>query len=271
MSERMDGGGEGGQHWAPVTGKRQRQAVEHFVPPSPSKGVVKKTAGQGTALRELGNVVALLGRVKGKDAICGTLHRVMYGSVGTESKRKGAVLDFKGFELAEGKPREGELEKVRVRIDKLKGEELREMCKLLDLGWGGTKGEVVGRLMGFLEAPQASGRRQPMASAMKAAGRRPAKGSSSGLKANAKGVTKKKHEGPRKSPAKQKGKAAGASSGEGEAVRRAVMAYLALPTTDMESVTNKMVRKEMEAQFGKPVDKAIVTEAVNSFLEGRIG
>ena len=271
------GGGEGeegearaaGQHWAPVTGKRQRQGVELWVPPSsPARPKAPKVAGAGTPLRDLANVASLLERVKGKDAICVTMHRLMYGSVGAERQRKAGVLAFCGLELsAESASREVEVGRVRARIDKVKGAELKELCKLLDLGWGGTKADVGDRLLAFLMEPQASGRRQPMASALKAAGKRP-----KATKAKAKGVQKtKKRAGTARAKAKADAEEEEDEEEEeeegAEALRAAVLAYLGQPQTDLETVTNKMVRKEMEALFpGVKVDKAVVAAAVNEFL-----
>lgn len=137
-----------------ASGKRDRRRPKIFdasTSAAPSKRRRQRKAGTGTKLGDIPNIAFQVNNSKGRDEELILLHRVLFASVGTNSKRKASIRSFTGYVF----DTPAERERLKDRISKIPGTRLKKVAQLLDLpSTTLPKNEMVTSIVTFLENPQ---------------------------------------------------------------------------------------------------------------------
>ncbi|GAB1610680.1 protein DEK-like [Argonauta hians] len=171
------------------TGKREKKKVERLEMSVSSANDKKKTLipeGSGDKLGECPIIEYHLNRVKSEDLK--VLHRTMFDRPGTLVEIKRNIRKFNGFDFGKDDKR---FEKKSTVLAKNTTAALRKICEILGLERGGTKDEVLKRIMDFLVKPKDTGKNVPKPKKKRKSGETKSKGSSKSKK-NKKSSHKKK-------------------------------------------------------------------------------
>ncbi|KAK2189342.1 hypothetical protein NP493_109g07023 [Ridgeia piscesae] len=137
--------------------KRERKKTDRLETSFNTPGSKGKTLdvpeGSGSKLGEIDNIEYQLRKVHGDDLK--PLHRVLYSRAGTTTEVKKNIRKFCGFTFEKNSP---EYQKRVQVITKCTMAQLKLMCETLDLERGGTKENIVERLIDFLMSPHSSGK-----------------------------------------------------------------------------------------------------------------
>jgi len=140
-----------------LTGKRQRKAVEKFVPkPVPMTKKVE-VQGKGMALKDIHNAKFMLDKEPVDSDFLRVLHTLLYGSLGTKTRRRKEVKNFSGLVYSNA----GGREKKRAQINAQTVYFVDKALRTLDVPNRRdtkTKDEKVDALLVFLEKPVESGK-----------------------------------------------------------------------------------------------------------------
>eukprot|EP00302_Diacronema_sp_CCMP2436_P012151 CAMPEP_0179873384 /NCGR_PEP_ID=MMETSP0982-20121206/22143_1 /TAXON_ID=483367 /ORGANISM="non described non described, Strain CCMP 2436" /LENGTH=367 /DNA_ID=CAMNT_0021764743 /DNA_START=20 /DNA_END=1123 /DNA_ORIENTATION=+ len=149
-----------------VTGARERKKTETYVVEVLEKAEFVVLKGKGKALGKLANVSAMLDSKTGSDDVMQHLYHACFSRKGQKLKVKAALREFSGFPF-DASTRDAELAKRTVAIGKRSMDELKQMLKVCCQVSGGSKDELVARLLEFLGKPSDSGISAKVDSAVK--------------------------------------------------------------------------------------------------------
>ncbi|KAI0226492.1 Protein DEK, partial [Lamellibrachia satsuma] len=137
--------------------KRERKKTDRletsFNTPGSKGKALDIPEGSGTKLGEIENVEFQLKRVHGDELK--PLHRVLYHRAGTTTEVKKNIRKFCGFTYAKNS---ADYDKRVQVIAKNTMAQLKLMCETLDIERGGTKENIVERIIDFLMSPHTSGK-----------------------------------------------------------------------------------------------------------------
>lgn len=109
--------------------------------------------GNGEKLGSINYFTSMLSKLKGDHDLLKAFHRLLYGSIGDNVKRKSNIKNFSGFGDADNETamanRKGKLATAKVWTMPA----LKELSTLLGQEKSGTKEQVVDRIMNFLSSP----------------------------------------------------------------------------------------------------------------------
>lgn len=167
------------------SGKREKRKVERLEI-SNDKKELHIPEGTGEKLGDCPRIEYQLNQVKAEDLKI--IHRTLFDRPGSVAVIKKNIRKFNGFDFDKDDKR---FEKKRAQLSKNTIAGLKKMCKILDLERGGSKEDILNKLMDFLLAPKSSGESVPKPKKKRKSGSVKAK--SKGKKNNKKkSVSKKK-------------------------------------------------------------------------------
>lgn len=115
-------------------------------------------SSSGIRLGDIPNVKYMLsGRTKSGAEELKVLHKLLFGSIGKETTRKRKIRDFSGFSWEDGSVEE---KKMREKMLKLTGDQLKAICMVLDLPNRGNKDSMVSLSLNLLKKPYVNTRRR---------------------------------------------------------------------------------------------------------------
>ncbi|XP_066435515.1 protein DEK isoform X2 [Eleutherodactylus coqui] len=140
-----------------VEGKREKKKVERLCLEMP---VVKKdhvlTEGKGEKLCDIERVQYFLKKKKCDELRF--LHRLLFNRQGTVAMVKRNIGQFNGFPFEKGSE---QFKKKEEMLKKLRKNDLKIICTVLDLEKSGSNIELVSRIMNFLMNPKSTGKPLP--------------------------------------------------------------------------------------------------------------
>lgn len=139
-----------------VEGKREKKKVERL---SFEMSIVKKevlTEGKGQKLYDIERVQYFL-RKKKCDELR-QLHRLLFNRQGTVNMIKKNIGQFNGFPFEKGSD---QYKKKEDFLKKLKKDDLKNICGVLDLEKSGVNSELISKIMTFLMKPKSTGKPLP--------------------------------------------------------------------------------------------------------------
>lgn len=157
--EEADGDGAGAdpareQKTAATRSGRKRKPVQRLVNQSVARSSLKPVEimeGKGVRLGDIEAVEEELQRARGTDKWLRKLHTVLFpGASVNKSTVKKNIRDFSGFVDTSAEMRQARISKLTV----LSKQEMSDLATLLQQHRGGTKEDVAGRIVEFLECPQ---------------------------------------------------------------------------------------------------------------------
>jgi len=134
--------------------KRDRKSVSKFQ--FETKKEDKETTipkGKGVALGEHPTVTKNLSSVKSTEPYLKKLHRLLFGVTGKKHVIKKNIRLFSGYEIDDKDKLKSSLEE---KLNKLEKGDLKDISKLLDQNYGGSKVDLVAGLIDFLLNPKPS-------------------------------------------------------------------------------------------------------------------
>ena len=159
--------------------RRERKSTDFLTSEEKEKKVKVIPEGKGEKLGDIPNIVANLKAVTWSDPHLHMLYKIVFG-MGKKKEFKPHLLKFNGLVYPEGSDIEAEKEKVKIKMYKLKMDELKEVMELCDIARSGEKGgkaldkeQLCDRFLAWLEEPKASDKKQK--GEAKAAKKSPAK------------------------------------------------------------------------------------------------
>ncbi|GBN17024.1 Protein DEK [Araneus ventricosus] len=140
-----------------VTGCRARKQVERLeVSFSAPKEKQEFQEGKGQKLGDCPRIDYQIQKSAIEDLK--PLHRILFGRVGAASQVKKSIRKFSGFPFVKNSP---EFDRKKATTEKLTNAVLKRICEVLDLERGGTKEDIVMRILDFLLEPKDSGKKVP--------------------------------------------------------------------------------------------------------------
>ena len=211
--------------------KRERKKVEVFqvVDDAPKKSLDIK-AGRGTKLCEIPNVAFKLSKIPRKEELLKFVYRILYKGVGKQQTIKRDIGEFSGWTFEN----DGERAAKEDLLSRAFKDTLHDILDLFELprgsGADGKKEAQVARLMTWLDAPKASGKKSlEEAEAKKRAAKE-----------------KKRERTAKKTAAKAKKTAAAKSSAGGSAKQAALIKKLKAENAALRAKIAKLTGKEEE-------------------------
>ena len=135
-----------------LTGKRQRKSTQRLEFVTQPKKKVKIEEGKGKMLGELPRVVYFMDKKENQDIIK-NLHRIATGTYGKRTEMKKNLKKFNGFSFGEDSE---EYEKRKGFMSRYFMADLKRTCELLDVERGGSKEEIIERIIKFMLEPKES-------------------------------------------------------------------------------------------------------------------
>ena len=140
-----------------VTGCRARKKVERLeVSFSTTKEKQELPEGKGKKLGECPRIEVQIQKMKVPDLK--PLHKILFNRTGSANEIKKNIRKFSGFPFEKDST---EFSRKKTSLDKLTASVLKKVCLILDIERGGTKEEIVNRIMAFLLNPEDSGKKVP--------------------------------------------------------------------------------------------------------------
>ncbi|CAM9118712.1 unnamed protein product [Chrysoparadoxa australica] len=138
-----------------MSSKRERKTVESFTPEeATTKDKLVIVEGAGVHLSELPSMGALQ-KIAGDEDLLKMTHMLLFKTPGTKNSRKKDIRQFSGFEDTSSKAKEERAEKL-LHNKKWHVNHLKDLAGLLGLEKGGSKADLVTRVLNFLDEPDAS-------------------------------------------------------------------------------------------------------------------
>uniref|UniRef100_T1J8V0 Protein DEK n=1 Tax=Strigamia maritima TaxID=126957 RepID=T1J8V0_STRMM len=144
-----------------VTGARERKKVERLALSFHKTSKDKKTEiceGKGTKLGDSPQLEHQLQKMKVEDLK--PLHKLLFNRAGAPNEIRKNIRRFNGFAFDK---ESSEFEKKKNSLDKLTMSILKKMCEVLCLERGGTKDDIVTRVLDYLLKPEQSATKQTQA------------------------------------------------------------------------------------------------------------
>ncbi|KAG8571560.1 hypothetical protein GDO81_011695 [Engystomops pustulosus] len=139
-----------------VEGKREKKKVERLCI---EMSVVKKepvlTEGKGQKLYDIERIQFFLKKKKCEELRL--LHRLLFNRLGTVNMVKKNIGQFNGFPFEKG----SEQYKKKDMLKRLKKDDLKNICGVLDLEKSGVNSELISKIMKFLMEPKSTGKALP--------------------------------------------------------------------------------------------------------------
>lgn len=140
-----------------VEGKREKKKVERLCF---EMSIVKKepvlTEGKGQKLYDIERIQYFLKKKKCEELRL--LHRLLFNRQGTVNMIKKNIGQFNGFPFEKGSE---QYKKKEEMLKKIKKDDLKNMCGVLDLEKSGVNSELTSRIMKFLMEPKSTGKPLP--------------------------------------------------------------------------------------------------------------
>lgn len=140
-----------------VEGKREKKKVERLCF---EMSIVKKepvlTEGKGEKLYDIERVQYFLKKKKCEELRL--LHRLLFNRQGTVNMIKKNIGQFNGFPFEKGSE---QYKKKEEMLKKIKKDDLKNICGVLDLEKSGVNSELTSRIMKFLMEPKSTGKPLP--------------------------------------------------------------------------------------------------------------
>lgn len=140
-----------------VEGKREKKKVERLCF---EMSIVKKepvlTEGKGQKLYDIERIQYFLKKKKCEELRL--LHRLLFNRQGTVNMIKKNIGQFNGFPFEKGSE---QYKKKEEMLKKIKKDDLKNICGVLDLEKSGVNSELTSRIMKFLMEPKSTGKPLP--------------------------------------------------------------------------------------------------------------
>ncbi|XP_072008567.1 protein DEK isoform X2 [Engystomops pustulosus] len=140
-----------------VEGKREKKKVERLCI---EMSVVKKepvlTEGKGQKLYDIERIQFFLKKKKCEELRL--LHRLLFNRLGTVNMVKKNIGQFNGFPFEKGSE---QYKKKEDMLKRLKKDDLKNICGVLDLEKSGVNSELISKIMKFLMEPKSTGKALP--------------------------------------------------------------------------------------------------------------
>ncbi|XP_066940412.1 protein DEK isoform X2 [Macrobrachium rosenbergii] len=137
-----------------MSGKRDRKKVERFI--QEEKKEELKFEGSGTPLGDIPFIDFMLKKTHQDELKI--LHRVAYGRPGSGAEIKKNLRKFNGFAFTK---EDRKFEAKALSLEKVTKPEIMKILKVLGMEVGGSKGDVIDRLLDFMLLPQDMEKKPP--------------------------------------------------------------------------------------------------------------
>ncbi|KAJ8033007.1 Protein DEK [Holothuria leucospilota] len=172
-----------------MTGKRERKKVERLAmqsPPEKEKEKFEIKDGRGAKLGDCPMIEFQLGKTNAD--MLKPLYRILFGRIGKVTEIKKHIRKFSGFTFTK---EDSDFEKKEIQLNRFTLAGLKELCTWLALEKGGTKEDIIQRILEFCLMPTISEKKLPVKK-KKAPKKTATKRKKASAKADAKGDAKKK-------------------------------------------------------------------------------